>query len=178
MNVASETTSLPEAIATARAEQAGQPIGTCGTPEAGTPSAVAPATRAESTPTASLQAAIDQVRQQGYTVGDTRDYDNPSPLHVLIGVKTGSADGFTQRAFFFWQDTYLGTDTANPSAGVSEVWRDSDTVALAYSLYRADDGVCCPTGGATTVRFHWDGGKLAPLDPIPSDNLKADLGRR
>jgi hypothetical protein len=36
----------------------------------------------------------------------------------------------------------------------------------------------CPTGGATTVRFHWDGSRLAPLDPVHTDALQAAVSRR
>jgi hypothetical protein len=80
--------------------------------------------------------------------------------------------------FFFLNDAYLGTDAANPSAGVTLEWRNADTIALGYRLYHKDDPMCCPTGGAATVRFHWDGSKLAALDPIPSDDPQAEPSRR
>jgi hypothetical protein len=73
---------------------------------------------------------------------------------------------------------YLGTDTLNPSAQVRLGWRDSDTVALQYQLYRPEDPMCCPTGGAALVRYHWNGQALEPLDPIPSDDSTAVLSRR
>jgi len=53
-----------------------------------------------------------------------------------------------------------------------------DTMALQYQLYRPDDPMCCPTAGATTVRFAWNGTTAAPLDRLPSTGWNAPAGRR
>src|SRR5262249_30354742 len=75
----------------------------------------------------------DRVSREGFNVASISLAPSVGDgLHVLTGVKTGSADGYTQRAFFFRGTEYLGTDALNPSAGVGIVWRDSETVALQY----------------------------------------------
>jgi len=51
-------------------------------------------------------------------------------------------------------------------------------MALQYQLYRPDDPMCCPTAGATTVRFAWNGTTAAPLDRLPSTGWNAPAGRR
>jgi hypothetical protein len=128
-----------------------------------------------------MKAAIRKVAALGYTVyhqGAQAGYESESPLHVLIGVQTGSADGEEQRAFFFLGGRYLGNDAPGQSAGVSLSWRDADTIALSYTLYRPNDAMCCPTGGSKVVRYRWNGTKLVALDPIPSSSNSAPLSRR
>ncbi len=127
----------------------------------------------------SLKVAIDLIKQKGYTVIDTSEvwYDPSEQLNVLIGMCTGSADGYCKQAFFFYNGKYLGTDTADPSQQISVVWRNDTTIALNYILYRKDDAMCCPTAGAATVRFQWNGTKLEALDPIPSSDWSADAHR-
>ena len=89
-------------------------------------------------------------------------------LHVIVGTATGSADGYTQQAFFFVHGRYIGTDLASTSAGIQLAWRNANTIALSYSVYKANEPMCCPTGGAIIVRYQWNGTKLKPLDPVPS----------
>jgi len=125
-----------------------------------------------------LQSALAKVGSLGYTVKSTSSYNEGNTLRVLIGVATGSADGYNQRAFFFVNNDYIGTDTLNPSATVNPNWQTNDTVSLSYPLYRPSDPMCCPTGGAAQVRYYWNGARLVPLDPIPSDDWKAPLSRR
>lgn len=115
-----------------------------------------------------LSSKIEQVKKQGYTPYDTTTYDPNSPLNVLIGVATGSADGYNQKAFFFYGDQYLGTDTTDPSITIALAGRDDKTITLRYTLYNSSDSLANPTGGFATVRYQWDGSKLTPLDPIPS----------
>jgi hypothetical protein len=114
--------------------------------------------------------AVRVVRSHGFTPNDTDDYTYPDfryGLHVIIASVTGSADGYTRRAFFFVHRRYIGTDVADPSAIVRIVWRDDATVALGYAVYKTDDAMCCPLGGEVTVRYHWTGTRLTALDPIP-----------
>jgi hypothetical protein len=95
--VASDTTSISEAVATAQASDTG--YHNCSVTEAPTPrlplTSASQPTPAQPTPSASLQAAIARVDQEGYDVVDKRDYDDPFALHVLIGVKVPTADGYT-----------------------------------------------------------------------------------
>lgn len=120
---------------------------------------------------------VQKVKDEGYTVYDKRNNDH-FLLHVLIGMRTGTADGYDKRAFFFYQGKYLGTDTNSISARINSPWRDDKTIALEYTLYKKDEPLCCPTGGSKIVRFQWDGTKLNVLDPIPTDDWDADLSRR
>src|SRR5947209_5011666 len=62
------------------------------------------------------QEAAAVVRRLGYTT-DASSFDPHNPLNVVIGVRTGSADGTAQNAFFFWNGRYIGTDTSDNSAG-------------------------------------------------------------
>jgi LppP/LprE lipoprotein len=111
------------------------------------------------------------VRSHGFTPHDTDDYGYPDfnyGLHVIIGYAAGSADGYTQQAFFFLRGRYVGTDLADPSATIQIVWRDDTTIALGYTIYKPNDAMCCPLGGEVTVRYHWTGTRLVTLDRIPS----------
>jgi hypothetical protein len=107
------------------------------------------------------------VRSHGYLPNDSSEWTPGSPLSALTATARASADGYAQRAFFFVRGRYVGTDARGPSAQVREVWSAGDTVALLYLLYRSRDPLCCPTGGGSIVRFHWNGRRLAPLDRIP-----------
>jgi hypothetical protein len=131
-------------------------------------------------------AAAALVRQHGYSPVDTTGYDPGRALSVIIGMLATSADGHPQQAFLFHEGHYVRVDTPEPSATVTWVWstdaqahsRTPGTVALQYQLYRPDDPMCCPTGGAATVRFQWLGGRVVAADPLPSAAWEARLGRR
>ncbi|MCL5265476.1 MAG: protein kinase [Chloroflexi bacterium] len=125
-----------------------------------------------------VQSAVAKVASLGYTVKSAGSYNDRNTIRVLIGVATGSADGYNQRAFFFVNNDYIGTDTLNPSATVNLKWQTNDTVSLSYPLYRPNDPMCCPSGGVAQVRYYWNGARLVPLEPIPSDDWKAPLSRR
>jgi hypothetical protein len=103
-----------------------------------------------------VSAAVRVVRGRGFTPNDTDDDAYPNfryGLHVIIASATGSADGYTRRAFFFVHGRYIGTDLSDPSAIVRVVWRDDATIALGYAIYQTDDPMCCPLGGEVTVRY-------------------------
>lgn len=145
------------------------------------PAPAAPAPQppiAGGTPSQALQAAVARVAQAGYRVSDTSSYDASQSLRVLIGTAAGSADGYDQRAFFFLGDSYLGTDTASPSAQISFQGQDGNVVTIAYALYRPKDPMNKPRGGKVGVRYQWNWTRLVPLDPIPPDDPKAELSRR
>jgi len=115
----------------------------------------------------SLGAAEATVRARGYTPTNTSDYHSRQALRVLIGVRTGSGDGYGQRAFFFVNGRYIGTDASQPSAALRVVGQSDTEVTLAYPLYRHGDPLCCPGAGHRQVRFQLDNGRLTALDSIP-----------
>ncbi len=118
------------------------------------------------------------VAAKGFTATDTSDYHSDQALRVLIGTRSGSSDGHGQQAFFFVNNSYIGTDAKEPSATVRVVAQSDTEVTLAYPLYRASDPLCCPGGGQATVRFQLNNGKLTPLDPIPPASSATGLSRQ
>jgi hypothetical protein len=125
-----------------------------------------------------LAAAETTVRQHGYTPTGTGTYRSDQTLRVLVGVRTGSGDGYNQLAFFFVRDRYIGTDTKDPSAGIAVVSQGDTQVTLRYPLYRPDDPNCCPSGGQRAVTYVLDNGRLEPRGSIPSASRSAPLSRR
>jgi LppP/LprE lipoprotein len=114
-----------------------------------------------------LSGAMAVVRAKGFTPNNTADYHSNQTLRVLVGTRTGSGDGYGQRAFFFVNGRYIGTDAKDPSATLRVVEQADTEVTLAYPLYRKGDPLCCPGGGQARVRFQLDNGRLQALDPIP-----------
>ena len=129
-------------------------------------------------PSAEATAAAAVVSAHGYTARDLSDYHPNHTLRVLIGTRTGSADGYNQLAFFFLDNRYLGTDSTQPSASIRVVSQSDTEVAVAYALYRSHDPLCCSSGGQATVRFQLDNGQLVPLDPIPPADSSSGLSRQ
>jgi hypothetical protein len=125
-----------------------------------------------------VAAAVAAVKNQGYTPNDTSEYHPGQTLRVLVGTRTGSADGYDQRAFFFVDGKYIGTDASQPSASVRVVDQSDTEVVLAYPLYRPHNPLCCPAGGQATVHFQLNDGKLVPLQPLPSASPTAALSRQ
>jgi hypothetical protein len=130
------------------------------------------------TPSAEATAAAAVVSAHGYTAGDLSEYHPGQTLRVLVGTRTGSADGYNHLAFFFLGSHYLGTDSSQPSASIRVVGQSDTEVAVAYALYRSHDPLCCPSGGQTTVRFQLDNGQLVPLEPIPPASSSTGLSRQ
>jgi hypothetical protein len=106
-----------------------------------------------------LSAAEAVVRAKGFTVSAASDYHPDQTLRVLVGTRTGAAEGNGQQAFFFVDGRYIGTDAKQPSAQVHVVSQSDTEVTLAYAL---------ASGGQATVRFQLNNGKLVPLGEIPS----------
>jgi LppP/LprE lipoprotein len=127
--------------------------------------------------TEGLAAAAAVLRGKGFAPVRAADYHPNQALQVLVGVRSGSGDGYGQQAFFFVNGRYIGTDTSQPSAAVSVVKQDDTEVTVAYPLYRASDPLCCPGGGHARVRFQLNNGKLVPLDPIPPLRSSTGLSR-
>lgn len=147
------------------------------------PAAASAGPQSQSTGTAAPAGALTTARAanivhgRGYTPLGVEGYTASMPLSVIVGRLSTSVDGHPQQAFFFHEGRFVGTDVA-ASANVRWVWSTGDTVALQYDLYRPDDPMCCPSAGASTVRYHWNGSAVVPLDPIPSNSWSAPASRR
>jgi LppP/LprE lipoprotein len=113
-----------------------------------------------------LQAAIATVKGQGYTPNDPSEYHPEQTLRVLTATRSGSGGGYEQRAFFFVDGRYIGTDSSQPSGSIKVLAQGATSVTLAYGLYQPGESPCCP-GSQSTVRFELDNGRLQALDPIP-----------
>ena len=159
-----EATAQVTSAATAPAAPNG--AGSGGTPVL-TRTASAPAYVHEEAPAGELGKAVAQVNAEGYTPVSTADYHPNQTLRVLIGSRTGSADGYDQRAFFFLGPRYLGTDASSPSAAVHVLSQGDTEVTLGYPIYRPGNPLCCPAGGEAHVTFQLNNGALAPAQPIP-----------
>jgi LppP/LprE lipoprotein len=155
------------------------PTGTAGGMSApgSTRSAPEPAFTQHETKAEGVSAAAAVVRANGFTPNGTSEYHSNQTLRVLVGTRTGSGDGYGQRAFFFVAGRYIGTDTKEPSATIKVVSQSDTAVTLAYPLYRHNDPLCCPGGGQATVRFELNNGKLTPVGTIPSASRTSTLSR-
>jgi len=140
---------------------------------------VSPPPGAPSDPDAplSLQAAEQVLDARGYAPLAERDWRPDQPLKVLLGVSR-SADPRAEQAFFFVGDTFIGTDTKDPSASIEVAGQGDTSVTLSYGLYRPADQIDVPTGGTADVTYRWDGSALTPQDPIPASSPAAPLSRR
>ncbi len=118
-----------------------------------------------------LDADIEYVQKAGYSIYNPNDLIyQTNPFIVLMGTCTGSADGYCQRAFFFYNGKFVGTDSPNPSNGIGFKWSTDKIIALNYILYNKDDSLSSPMGGAATVRFEYDGTGLKLLDQLPTSD--------
>lgn len=118
------------------------------------------------------------VRARGYTPNDTSQYHSDQTLRVLVGTRTGSADGYSQQAFFFVDGRYLGTDTKLPSATVKVISQADTEVTLGYALYGKGDALVNPSGGEAHVTFQLNNGKLVALQKIPPAASNTGLSRQ
>ncbi len=175
------TTSTTHAPVTTTTTGASQETG--GQSASTTRTAPAPAftetdTQSGAAATGAQAAAATVVVAHGYTPTDASDYHPAQTLRVLVGARTGSADGYAQRAFFFLDGRYLGTDSSQPSASIHVVSQSDTEVVLAYALYRSHDSLCCPSGGQAVVHFQLDDGALVPLQPLPPVSSATGLARQ
>ncbi|MFE3176502.1 LppP/LprE family lipoprotein [Amycolatopsis sp. NPDC059090] len=129
-------------------------------------------------PRTTLADAEAVVQAKGYRPYPGTSWESADGLQVILATIAESGDGYANRAFFFHDGKYLGTDTSVDSAGIQEAWSTDTTVALSYELYNAEDPLCCPTANTATVRYHWTGTRLVPLDAIPSSDPTASPSRR
>ena len=116
----------------------------------------------------SRNAAVAQMRSQGFEPVAIATYKPRQTLRVLIGRPKASSTGVRgRRAFFFVREQYIGTDAASPSLRLKVAGQRGSEVTLAYTRYAAGDKPCCPSDGTVKVRFAMGDGRLQPLDPIP-----------
>jgi hypothetical protein len=132
-----------------------------------TRSAPAPAFTEQEHKSEGLSSATAVLHARGYTPTKTADYHPKQALEVLIGMHIGSGDGYGQQAFFFVNGRYIGTDASAPSATLRIVSQGDTEATLAYPLYRANDALCCPSGGQAQVHFQLNNGRLTALNSIP-----------
>jgi hypothetical protein len=118
-------------------------------------------------PAQQAKAAAAAVRARGYTPTDLSEYHPNQTLGVLVGTRTGSADGYNQQVFFFVDGRFIGTDTKEPSAAVKVVSQNDTEAVVSYALYRPNDPLSSPSAGRATVRFQLDNGHLMPVGTIP-----------
>jgi LppP/LprE lipoprotein len=121
---------------------------------------------------AAREAAIAEVRSQGFTTLKDSDYDPRATLRVLIARPVGDAAG-GYRAFFFVKDRYIGNDSrANSSIlRVSSKGTGKRQVTLSYGVYAPGDTAGEPSQ-RKRVRFKLEGEQLVPQDEIPFENLR------
>ncbi len=77
----------------------------------------------------------------------------------------GRAAAGGERAFFFDEGRFIGTDSTQPSARIVVVAHGDSNVTLAYDVYAA--GAQTPRG-QRRVNFALNMGQLAALSPLPS----------
>jgi hypothetical protein len=173
-------TTAPPSTTTSTTPRATTPTTTTGatrTSPSTTRSAPEPAFTQHEAAAEGVGAAAAVVRANGFTPNNTSEYHSNQTLRVLVGTRSGSGDGYGQRAFFFVDGRYIGTDAKEPSATLKVVAQGDTAVTLAYPLYRHNDPLCCPGGGQATVSFQLNNGKLTPLGPIPPASSTSGLSR-
>jgi hypothetical protein len=116
---------------------------------------------------ASRDAAVKQLRGQGFEPVSLADYKTGQGLRVLLGKPKASTGVRGRRAFFFVRRDYLGTDAASPSLRVRVLRQRDGVITLGYRLFLSGDKPSNPTGELAKVRFTISDGRLVPQDQIP-----------
>jgi LppP/LprE lipoprotein len=136
---------------------------------------------ATDSPSVSLLRAETSVRNMNYTPVANAWYPDSVPgplLEAIEAVPAGTVVGNQgHKVFFFVSGKYVGTDTSDGSANLEFAYSTGLVVAVNYDLYHPSDPLCCPSAGARTVRFEWDGNQLHVLDAIPTPDPAADPTR-
>jgi len=129
-----------------------------------------------------VSAAVATVRAMGYTPVDPTQYRSKQTLTVLVGTLphagATTANGYGEKAFFFLDGRFIGTDTKQASATVRLVSQSGAEVTLAYPLYRSGDPLSAPSGGQALVHFQLDNGHLQPIGQIPPASSSSGGERR
>src|SRR4051812_23704249 len=114
--------------------------------------------------------AVANVREQGFTAVKATDYDPKAALRVLIARPVGDAGG-GHTPFFFTGDGLVGRDAESPSSVLRKAKQTKTTVTLSYGVYAVGDPPGQPSG-TKRVRFKPQDGALAPLDTLPTQELR------
>jgi hypothetical protein len=114
---------------------------------------------------AAREAAIKDMRGQGFTTTKLSDYDPKATLRVLIGRPVGDAAGGYQ-AFFFTKTGLIGRDAHQPSNQLKVAKKSKTAVTLRYGIYQSGDQPGSPSG-SQDVKFVLVNGVLTPQDAIP-----------
>jgi LppP/LprE lipoprotein len=102
----------------------------------------------------------------GLTASSPEQTWRPSAaLHVLHASGSEGADYQGDWYFFFAGGRLVSQQFFSHATGQSAV--DDATFSVTYNVFQAGDAHCCPSGGQTAVRFHWNGSRLVTLDPLP-----------
>ena len=111
-----------------------------------------------------LAAALAVLARSGYAAVRPLTYHAGDTLRVVIGARLGASTP-TERAFFFDQTIYLGTDARLPSAQITLLSQNDTEATLGYAIHRP--GSSTPSS-VRRVRFALDMGQLSAIDPLPS----------
>jgi hypothetical protein len=85
-----------------------------------------------------------------------------------------------QAILFFWNGSYLGTDSSQMSFRPIIIGRTADTIVTEYNLFHWDDTAGYQsTGGTQIVRFQLSDDRISvePQDPLPSVATTSRDGR-
>src|SRR4029077_3281949 len=113
------------------------------------------------------------IAKKGWTPTVTFGYSPKRTLSVILGSKST----YVMQAFFFVNGKYIGTDTSDPSAGISLNDQDDTSATLVYSVYDPGTPLNKPDA-LIPVKFALDNGKLVPADTIPDSDPKVPVSRR
>jgi hypothetical protein len=117
-----------------------------------------------------LAQALAFVRRHCPYAPDTTMWMHGWSFNALSG-NCAAGDGRDQRVWFFVGGRFVGNDSRTSSKDIVGVWRDGNTIAFLYVLYRRADSNCCPTGGGKIVRFRWNAHRVIRLDALPARQL-------
>jgi hypothetical protein len=129
-----------------------------------------------------LATAMALVRKQcpaPYAEIATNQWQSGVAFNALYG-NCHAGDGTDQHVWLFQGGHLIGMDTSEPDSSreIIGLWRDLDTIAFMYVLYRAGDPNCCPRGGGAVVRFVLRNRHVVRLDRLPPHQLgSVPLGR-
>ena len=115
-------------------------------------------------PYSTMDAAVAFVQGQppGLTVlepGST--WASGSTMHVIHATPSGSASYGGDIYYFFVNGYFIGEKRFTSS--VTHAFVDGTTFAVTFNVYSPGDPHCCPSGGTSTVQFHWDGSYLVTI---------------
>lgn len=127
--------------------------------------------------------ALAVIASRGMHELDSRAWDDSHKLRAIQAIANDAANPRGARYFFFVDGDLVGTDdlTTHEAEGTYTSSTD-DSITLTYAVYRPADGLCCPSGGAEQVTYHWDGSTLtaarsATIPPSTTTTTRAPAPR-